>query len=253
MLYEHIKFILRNWLPEFTSIISCFSFTSKITIDLFSYLWFNKFIIKGGFIVKLLFFDTETTDIRPGNICQLSYILVDNNTKPQTTIGKNFFFAVEDMSASAEDIHGFSLEKLYELSNGLYFEDQLEGFIQDFLEADIIIGHNVNFDLKFINHELEFCDIQLNTRHNFCTMNYYKDKCRLTNGKGGIKNPRLEEVITFLGISKEDILNKCNELFDGIGDYHDARFDTTATYLIVTMGIKKGLIPKGYFSNLAQK
>ncbi|MEG0774651.1 3'-5' exonuclease [Clostridium sp.] len=203
--------------------------------------------------MKLLFFDTETTDIKPGNICQLSYILVDNSTKPQTTIGKNFFFTVEDMSASAEDIHGFSLENLYELSNGQYFEDQLENFIHDFLNSDIVIGHNVNFDLKFLNHELEFCDIGFNPNNVFCTMSYYKDVCKMTNGRGGIKNPRLEEVVTFLQLTQDEIKTKCNELFNGVGNYHDARFDTTATYLIVTNGIKKGLIPKGYFSQMTNK
>lgn len=40
--------------------------------------------------MKLLFFDTETTGIKPGSICQLSYILIDTSTKPQTTMGKNF-------------------------------------------------------------------------------------------------------------------------------------------------------------------
>ena len=39
-------------------------------------------------IMKLLFFDTETTSIKPGNICQLSYIIVDTSTKPQTTMKK---------------------------------------------------------------------------------------------------------------------------------------------------------------------
>ena len=47
--------------------------------------------------MKLLFFDTETTSVRPGHICQLSYITVDTSTKPQTTIGKNFFFTVDEM------------------------------------------------------------------------------------------------------------------------------------------------------------
>ena len=42
--------------------------------------------------------------------------------------------------------------------------------------------------------------------------------------------------------------------FDGSGNYHDARFDTAATYLIVTEGIKKGLIPRNYFpSSLTNK
>lgn len=203
--------------------------------------------------MKILFFDTETTDIRPGNICQLSYIVVDSSTKPQSTVGKNFFFTVEDMSLSAQEVHGFTLETLYELSNGLYFEDRYEEFLNDFQSADVIIGHNVNFDLKFFNHELEFLDYQLNCKNSFCTMAYYKDVCKLSNGKGGIKNPKLEEVITFLKISKDDIINKCNELFDGNGDYHDARFDTTATYMIVTKGIKTGVIPKGYFSSMVNK
>ena len=66
--------------------------------------------------MKLLFFDTETTNIRPGSICQLSYIVVDSSVKPQKTLGKNFFFTVEEMSPEAEAVHGFSLEKLYTLS-----------------------------------------------------------------------------------------------------------------------------------------
>ena len=86
--------------------------------------------------MKLLIFDTETTSIKPGNICQLSYILIDASSKPQKTIGKNFFFTVEDMDPAAEQIHGFSLEKLYELSNGLYFEDLVDEFLEDFQEAE---------------------------------------------------------------------------------------------------------------------
>ena len=55
--------------------------------------------------MKLLFFDTETTSIRPGHICQLSYITVDTSTKPQTTKGKNFFFTVDEMDEGAEAVH----------------------------------------------------------------------------------------------------------------------------------------------------
>ena len=83
--------------------------------------------------MKLLFFDTETTSVKPGHICQLSYITVDTSTKPQTTIGKNFFFTVDEMDPSAQEVHGFSLEKLYELSNGLEFLEQLQYFMSDFL------------------------------------------------------------------------------------------------------------------------
>lgn len=201
--------------------------------------------------MKLIFFDTETTDIKPerGSICQLSYIVVDTSTKPNSIQGKNFFFTVESMSPSAEKIHGFSLEKLYELSNGEYFEDKLNEFLNDFLEADILIGHNVSFDIKFLCHELEGIGEDYTPKNKFCTMNYYKNICKIKKANGEIKNPKLVEVVQFFSISDDLIAKKAEMFFDGSGNYHDARFDVTATYLIVTEGIKKGLIPKFYFSN----
>ncbi|MGL5151352.1 MAG: 3'-5' exonuclease [Clostridium sp.] len=203
--------------------------------------------------MKLLFFDTETTSIKPGHICQLSYILVDASVKPQVTTGKNFFFTVDEMDAGAEQVHGFSLEKLYELSNGSYFEDTVWDFIQDFVDADFVIGHNVNFDIRFLKHELEGLGEDFTPKNIFCTMAYYKNICKILKANGDIKNPKLEEVIKYLNITKEHITKKSDELFEGSGDYHDARFDTAATYLTVIEGMKKGLIPAGYFSNMLKK
>mgnify|MGYP003734308207 FL=1 len=74
----------------------------------------------------MIFFDTETTGLKPGSICQLSYITVDASVKPQITRGENIFFSVDYMEPSAEEVHGFSVEDLYELSGGLYFEDYFE-------------------------------------------------------------------------------------------------------------------------------
>lgn len=202
--------------------------------------------------MKLLFFDTETTSIKPGSICQLSYILVDTDCKPQKTTGYNYFFTVEEMDPEAEKVHGFSLEKLYELSNGLYFEDQFENFLSDFQNADFVIGHNVPFDIKFLTHELSalYMETEYTPKNIFCTMKYYKDICKLVKPNGTYKNPKLEEVINYLGITKEQIAATANKLFDGSGNYHDARFDTAATYLVVIEGIKQGIIPRNYFTNI---
>lgn len=200
--------------------------------------------------MKLLFFDTETTSIKPGSICQLSYITVDASVKPQVTTGKNFFFTVDEMDPSAQQVHGFSLEKLYELSNGQYFEDLVEEFITDFNEADFIIGHNVNFDIKFLKHELLMLGENFIPKNIFCTMAYYKDICRIPKANGEVKNPKLSEVIDWLNISSEQISQTSERLFEGSGNYHDARFDTAATYLLVIEGLKKGYFPRNYFSNL---
>lgn len=198
--------------------------------------------------MKLLIFDTETTSIKPGHICQLSYITIDASTKPQQTIGKNYFFTVDEMDPAAEAVHGFSLEKLYDLSNGQYIEDLTEEFINDFSEADFVIGHNVNFDVRFLKLELEAMGIDYEPKNMFCTMQYYRDICKILRPSGDYKNPKLEEVINFLGITKDQISSKADELFQGSGDYHDARFDTAATYLLIIEGLKKGYIPREYFS-----
>ena len=200
--------------------------------------------------MKLLFFDTETTSIKPGSICQLSYITVDAGVKPQVTTGRNFFFTVEEMDPSAEEVHGFSLEKLYELSEGQYFEDLVMDFIDDFKEADFIIGHNVNFDVRFLKHELDILGDEFTPKNTFCTMAYYKDICKIQKSNGDIKNPKLSEVIEWLNISEKQIADTADRLFEGSGNYHDARFDTAATYLTVIEGLKKGYLPKGYFTNL---
>lgn len=206
--------------------------------------------------MKLLFFDTETTSIKPGSICQLSYIVIDAGVKPQTTTGKNFFFTVDEMDSGAQAVHGFSLEKLYELSDGLEFLDFVQEFMPDFFEADFIIGHNVQFDIKFLTHEITqlyqegLIDTTWAPKNKFCTMAYYKDVCKIPNASGGVKNPKLSEVIEFLGITEKEIEAKANELFEGSGNYHDARFDTAATYLLVINGMKKRIIPPGYFSKL---
>lgn len=204
-------------------------------------------------VMKLLFFDTETTGINPGSICQLSYIVVDTTCKPQNTWGKNFFFTVDYVEPEAEKVHGFSVEKLYELSSGEGFEDRFQEILQDFSEADVLIGHNVNFDIKFLTYELEGCGELFSPKNIFCTMNYYRNIIKLPTEKGYYKSPRLEEAVKFLNINEDTVVENSIKLFGDYGEYHDARFDTTATYLLVVEGIKKGHIPGGYFSKKVNK
>jgi DNA polymerase III subunit epsilon len=199
--------------------------------------------------MKMIFFDTETTGLRPGSICQMSYIIVDTSVKPAVTSGKNLFFSVDYVEPGAEQVHGFSVEALYELSGGMYFEDFFESIASDFNEADFVIGHNVNFDIGFLKSELEGCGEDFIPKHVFCTMGYYKTICKVRDSRGDVKNPKLEELVRFLGITEQDIIDTSNKLFGGTGSFHDARFDTAATYLTVVEGIKKGYIARNYFSS----
>ena len=62
----------------------------------------------------IIYLDTETTGLCPGNICQLSYVL---QTEKEVK-AKNFYFAVDNVEYGAYSVHGLSPEILYKLSNG---------------------------------------------------------------------------------------------------------------------------------------
>lgn len=185
----------------------------------------------------ILYLDTETTGLAPGEICQLSYIM---QTETQTT-KKNFFFAVSFMPPSAQAIHGFSLEALQTLSGGKKFSDCASEIANDFASASLIVAHNISFDFSFLREEFERAGIPFSYKEEFCTMKKFTPLCKLPRKSGvGYKYPRLNELCEYLGITERDIDKACASLFSGDVGYHDARFDTTAVYLAVNKAIRRG-------------
>ena len=179
--------------------------------------------------MKSIFFDTETTGLKPGQIGQLTYIIEEDN---EFKAAKNFFFTVDIMDPSAEKVHGFSMELLEKLSGGKRIEHSIEEIKRDFENATLI-AHNVNFDLKFLQAEFERVGIPLNIKRTFCTMNYFKGITAIPARTGeGFKNPKLEEVVNHYVIDRENIMNATKKLYNcGEVSYHDARYDTTAMYV----------------------
>lgn len=190
--------------------------------------------------MKLLTFDTETTALQPGQICQLSYIMSEGDSVK----AKNMFFTVDEMSEGSFEVHGFSLEALEELSGGLRFEDRAEEILRDFSEAQMLVGHNVAADIRFMSCELERVGLKLPKIRNFCTMNYFTGIMMMKRAfqTGRPKPPKLTELAEFLEISDEYVLKCCSEWFEGGEQAHDARFDAAMTYLCVVEGTKKGML-----------
>jgi len=188
---------------------------------------------------RMLFFDTETTGLRPGNICQLSYIITNGeNIEPH-----NYFFKVDYIEPGAERIHGLSVRKLATLSNNKTFKDNFNGIREDFETAELLIGHNISFDLNFMKSEFSSCGHNYSYNESLCTMRYFTDICKIPKANGyGYKSPRLEELTRYLGIKDKEIINVTEEIFKCNSGYHDARFDTVATYLCYMKAFDKGLI-----------
>lgn len=188
--------------------------------------------------MKLIVFDTEATDLTPGQICQLSYLMVENGN----VTGKNMFFTVDEMSEGAYEVHGMSMEALEELSGGERFEDRADEIFEDFSSASLLIGHNVAADDRYIRVEFDRLNKKLKKIKTFCTMNYFTCVMNLKRkvNTGRPKPPRLEELVEFYQLTPEYVAERASEWFGGGDVAHDARYDAAATYLCVVAGTEKG-------------
>lgn len=179
----------------------------------------------------VIYCDTETTGLKPGRIIQLSYIIDDGITLK----GKNFFFAVDYIPPESTMIHGFTTEKIYGLSGGKSFEDYADEIYSDFSSADLIIGHNVAFDIGFLSAEFARLHMGFDYKNSLDTMKYFTPILKLQRrNASGYKYPKLSEATEFFSLSECDVATETKCIFqtDEVG-FHDARCDATAVMLIL--------------------
>lgn len=184
-----------------------------------------------------IYLDTETTDFNPGQICELSMIIEDKDTN-KFIDAKNYFFTVESIAEGAQSVHGFTVEKLIELSNNEKFSDRYQEIL-NILQGNCLVAHNEAFDEKFISTELWRCGVSFTPAARSCTMNLFKPILKIParyKKYGPWKNPKLEEVINFLSIDADKVNSFSEKIFNYDGsNYHDSRFDTAAMYIAVNV------------------
>ncbi len=181
----------------------------------------------------VIFFDTETTSLRPGRICQLSYIMQEE----ESVSAKNMFFDVGWVDPSAAAVHGFTADVLKELSRGQIFADRLEEIKADFSRADVIAAHNFAFDFMFMRAEFEREGERFTYKNSLCSMKKFTPICKLLCSRGaGWKYPKLTELCEFLEIYPYDITRASIALFGAAPAAHDARYDTSALWLALSHG-----------------
>ena len=188
--------------------------------------------------MRIAVFDTEATDLVPGQICQLAYLLAEDDQ----VSGHNFFFSVDEMSQGALEVHGFTMDALAHLSGGHYFEDDAAQILNDFNRCDLLIGHNVAADERYLRVELERAGLKLKKMNSFCTMNFATGIMNMRRKvvTGRPKPPKLSELAAYYEISREEVQEKLALWFESEGELHDARFDTVMTYLCLQAAIHKG-------------
>lgn len=187
--------------------------------------------------MKSIILDTESNGMRPFQLCQLSYIIAENGHMS----GRNFFFPVTCMNEHAKRKHGFSKFRLYELSKGRSFEEQLPEFEEDFATADLICGHNIAADVRVMRIAYEAAGALWPKPREFCTMAHFDNAMHLKSRTGAHKPPNLGELCGYFRLTDEEISEYCERMF-GKHAYHahDARYDTAATCLCIERAEERG-------------
>jgi DNA polymerase-3 subunit alpha len=176
-----------------------------------------------------LIFDTETTGL-PKNynapvsdlenwprLVQLAWQLHD--AKGKLISAQNFIVKPEGFTIpyNSQQIHGISTERA--LDEGHDLNTVLGHFSKDLAQAEVGVGHNIEFDLNIVGAEYLRTDQanQLEAVASIDTKEVATDYCAIPGGRGGkFKWPTLTELH--------------QKLFgEGFGDAHDAAYDVDAT------------------------
>lgn len=166
---------------------------------------------------NFLFFDTETNDATPDRVAiQLAWILTSDNGD-EMNYGNYILNRDVAISPMAESKHGISEIDMIEEGRDPY--ETYVKFLADIERADYIVAHNVAFDMKTVENDLELLGLSCSfeSKTIICTMEQTRNIVQAKDRNGHIKNPRLEEMAGFL------LHNDINYEFIGL---HDAMEDT---------------------------
>lgn len=184
-------------------------------------------------MARYVYFDTETTGFKPGQIGQLTAIIVDEgNVK-----GVNYFFEVVHVDPDVTKTLGRDVEFYSSRAKGLKFKDKADE-IKNIFDNAIWVAHNLRFDENFLSSELWRCGLTSTASNKLDTMEHFRPIIKATNSYGRIKNPKLIEVVKGLGLNEEKIRQYACKLFESSDDeitYHDSRYDTTVVYVITNI------------------
>jgi DNA polymerase III epsilon subunit-like protein len=180
--------------------------------------------------MKFLLFDTETTGLPQTNtmlpetmsmwphIVQFSYLVYDTEIHKIIHLVDDIIRLPANIPISAESIalHGITPE--ISRKKGVDIQGVLRRFFQALATVDLLVGHNVAFDINMIRIELlriiqdphqvrhleEFSNYQtmlITYKNIYCTMQESMDLCNIlaTNSRGTyVKYPKLVELYTQL-------------------------------------------------------
>ncbi len=124
--------------------------------------------------MRQIVLDTETTGLRPSEghrVIEIAAIEIVDYLPTGNTY-QQYMNPQRDVPESSFNVHGLSYEFLQDKP---LFENVVKNFLE-FVGNDPIIAHNVDFDIGFLNHELNKCGMESLKNEKIDTVSIAREK-----------------------------------------------------------------------------
>lgn len=151
----------------------------------------RRFYIQGK--SKPLFVDVETTGLHGNDkIVSICMILLDTNesNRHQKLIYKSLYYIFDPGKKShpiAESVHGYND---WVLRHQNLFEEKMSNILSFIEESNLIVAHNVKFDLRFIKDSFANSGIDIGEVDTICTMEMHGGSLSACARKLGIEREK---------------------------------------------------------------
>jgi DNA polymerase III epsilon subunit-like protein len=210
--------------------------------------------------MRLLLFDTETTGLPPKYenkvnernallwpyILQFSYVLFDTETNMVTKKFDSIIKIPAAITINQESVKIHNITREKSDLEGVSIVPVIEEFMDDLEESDLLIGHNIEFDLNMIHaaimrnkEELGKFQSLLANQKTYCTMRETTQFCCLESPYYGknynkLKAPKLVELYEKLFNEKPDLTlhNSLNDVLVTLRCYMKFKYDRDVKFIL---------------------
>lgn len=187
--------------------------------------------------MRIIVFDTETTGlpktkfISPDtlnkwpHIVQFSYVIYDTDLNDIIQLNDNIIKMNENVIIPQDSIVIHKITNEISKEKGLKIDGILNKFIEDLHNSDILVGHNVSFDINMVKVELLRLIYEKDLHNSEEEIKSYKDNLYLLTNFKNIYCT-LQESIELCNIKSQDKFGKEFIKFPKLIELHNKLFNT---------------------------